>query len=71
MEKNTIIQIDSKNILDKALHGCVGFIKEFKNEVAIIAIYHPKDKGKNAFKQEFEIPINNLNIIGRPKLKPL
>jgi AMMECR1 domain-containing protein len=71
MNKNSIVQIDSKNILDKSLHGCIGFIKSIDKSITEVNIYNPEESGKNAFSKTLKIPNDNLIYIGEPKLKPL
>jgi len=71
MEKNSVVQIDSKGILNKCFHGCIGFVESLTGETVKIAIYHPQDKGKHPFIQKVEIPRGNVTLIGTPKLKPL
>lgn len=71
MEKNSIVQIVSKGKLDKCFNGCIGFIESINNSNAKVAIYHPKEIGKNAFVQKIDVPLDNLLFIGTAKLKPL
>ena len=71
MDKNTIVQILSKGILDKSLNGVIGFVLSTNSTSAKVNIYYPKELGKNAFVVSKDIPLDNLYVIGEPKLKPL
>jgi hypothetical protein len=69
--KNSIVQIDAKGSLDKALHGCIGFANPLGNNEFEVHIYYPKEKGKNAFVIKQFVEGKNLIYIGEASKKPL
>ncbi len=71
MNKNSIVQISSKGVLDKSLNGCVGFIKESNDQMSKVNIYYPSKVGENAYVKTYEVPTANLTYVGEPKVKPL
>lgn len=71
MDKNSIIQIDSKRNLNTCYHGCLGFIEALDEHTVKVGIYHPGELGHKALVQKMEIPRDNVVYIGEPKFKPL
>ena len=69
MEIDDIVQIDSKGILDKSLHGCIGIVIKVDTDTASVSIFYPKEKGKNPFVNTFQIPNLYLKVVGKSLLK--
>lgn len=68
MEKNSVVQISST---EKSLNGCIGFVVSKTDTQVDVNIYYPKEEGKNAFVKTVRLPLDRVNYIGEPKLKPL